>query len=193
MRIKNKNRKRFNLTKTILIIVVVAIVVLGAFTLFAELSKKNNTAENSPETSKEDKKDDDQKSQEKDNSSTDDKAKDGGSDIPESPKEDESSGLLIVSPVITYFGMSSDKSQVEASGAIENSTDNSGTCYYVFSGPNGKIMTVESKPLPSARSIACSTVRKDLSEFGSGKWKVKLEYKSEKEKGSSTEVEIEIK
>jgi hypothetical protein len=112
------------------------------------------------------------------------------SDRPEAAVVDEETGKAMVDVLLTSWGVSGDR--VGASGMVSNSLDMSGSCSYVFSGPDGASVGRVVGVLESPSSVVCESVNIGVGEFTGGKWTVKLSYSSDYSVGESESHEFEI-
>lgn len=92
---------------------------------------------------------------------------------------------------LVSFG--ADRKVVYAAGQVDNSTDDTGICRYVFTRTDGKVVEVTAEPMLNRGYIICTAVEKSIGEMGAGTWGVKLVYNSSMVYGESEEVEIEVR
>jgi hypothetical protein len=104
-------------------------------------------------------------------------------DTPETPDTNSSSGKQEANVLVTNAGVFNGK--VSASGFATNVVESTGTCEYVFTNGNTRIVK-QSEPLPNSTSTTCKTVSFSADELsGSGLWKVYLHYISDISEGTS--------
>lgn len=114
----------------------------------------------------------------------------GGADVPLEAEINEETGLAQVSVSISAAG--SNDGVVYAGGQVNNSTDGTGLCTFIFTGPQGMERAIDTETLPSANSVVCAQAHISADEFGPGFWSVVLKYNSSYSEGESESVRFEV-
>lgn len=111
-------------------------------------------------------------------------------DTPPSPPTSPQTGKKEANVVLTNVGVQD--GSVQASGFISNIVETDGTCSFVFTSPNGQVVTKSTSTLQNPSSTACKTITFPASELSSGSWQVQINYSSPDAAGSSNKMTLNV-
>ena len=96
--------------------------------------------------------------------------------------EKNESGLRVANVVLNTPYVAGDKTII--SSVLTNIVEIEGTCSYIFT-KDGQSVTKITSVLPNAKNTVCEAVVLEKGSLSSGKWNVRLEYKSNLSEGIS--------
>lgn len=112
---------------------------------------------------------------------------------PATSTPDPSSTPAALVPFLTFADIDGDGTTVSASGGVDGTIDNGGTCTFSFTTKGGPApVVITSTSISNATNTSCGVVHLPVASFSSGTWSAVLTYESVSGTGASEPLELEI-